>query len=280
MKVSLQPFLPRRPGVGRSRKEPVGGVEKPGASLQPVAALRAPVLARGDRIRLRPAPSQLVAQARGAFRDQGGRRRPGIVPIQPPQGPGTEPAQPAVESGRMRRPVTQPLHRLAQAFRGSVWGHVRRAGCFNHRPRVALERRDLHRQYPKASPADLAPAQRYRRLTLIQSAVARPQRTARNPAGKVDQRADGPAMWTKNLRADRFAFDSRGLQGIIRDGDGNRDSKLSGSPRGTGVDAPVPHFLQKAKTLLPYPLSCKPLVHCRPRMSLSFLSLKKPILRS
>jgi hypothetical protein len=84
----------------------------------------------------------------------------------------------------------------------------------------------------------------------------------------MHQRADRQAMGTRNLLADRFAFDSGRQQGTIRDGDGNWDSTLSGSPRGTGVRAPVPHFFQKAETLSLQPAPCKQLVHNRALMSM------------
>jgi len=151
-------------------------------------------------------------------------------------------------------------NRLAQALCRAVRSGVDRAGRLNHRSGVALERRDLNRQNPEAFPASLAAAQRHRRLAILDAAAARPTRSARDPTGKVDQRADRPAMRTKNLRANRFAFDSRGRQSIIRDGDGNGDRLLSGSPRGTGASTPVPHFLQKAETLLPQASQRKPLV--------------------
>jgi hypothetical protein len=86
----------------------------------------------------------------------------------------------------------------------------------------------------------------------------------------MNQRADRQTMGTTDLPADRFAFDSRSQKSIIRDGDGNWDSTLSGSPRGTGVSAPVPHFFQKAETLSLQPTPRKQLVHNRALMSMSF----------
>lgn len=159
--------------------------------------------------------------------------------------------------------LTHARDRLTQAFCGSVRGGVGRAGCLNHLPRVALERRDLNRQHPTALLAHVATAQRHRRLAILDDAAARPPRPPRNPAREVAQDPDRPALRTRNPKADRFAFDSRSRQGIIRDGDGNGDSSLSSSPRGTGASTPVPHFLQKAKTLLPQPPPCKAVVHSR-----------------
>jgi hypothetical protein len=146
---------------------------------------------------------------------------------------------------------------------------VRGAGRFHRRPRVALVRRDLHRQDPQALPADRAPAQGHRRLAMLEAPRAGPNRPSHRPSAKINQRADRQAIRTRNLPADRFAFDGRGQKGIIRDGDRSWDSTLSGSPRGTGVRAPVPHFLQKAKKLSLQPPSGKELVYNPALMSMS-----------
>jgi len=235
IEAGLQPALPRCPGVGGLRKEPAGRLEKPGASPQLLAALGAAVLARRDRLRLGPARQHVAAQTRGTFGDQGSHGGPERVPIQPPKRPGAQATQPAVQGGRMRMACAQARDRLAQAFGGSVRGGVGRAGRLDHRPRVTLEGRDLQGQDAEASAADGAAAQRHRRRTRLDAATARPVRPPRHPTGSVDQRPDRPACQTPNLGANRFAFDGNGPQGIIRDGDGNGDRLLSGTPRGTGV---------------------------------------------
>ena len=190
--------------------------------------------------------------------------------VQSPQAPCAKTAQPAVQRRRVRTAGTHAPDGLAQAGRGPLRVGVRRTGRFHHRPRVALVRRDLDRQNPQALPADRAPTQRHRRLTILNAAPARPTRAPRRPLAQVHEHADGSATRTRNCPADRLAFDSRGLQGIIRDGDGNWDNTLSGSPRGTGAPTPVPHFFQKARTLsLQDPLR-KQLVHNRALMSMSF----------
>ena len=270
MKAGLKPALPRRPGVGRLREQPASRLEDSGASLQLLATSQAAALAWGDRLRLRPPRPQFALQACGAFRDQGRHGWPDGVPIQPPQGPCSESAQPAVKGRGVRMARAQARDRLAQAFHGPFYGGVGRAGRLNHRPRVTLERRDLNRQNPEAFLADGAAAHGHRGLTILDAAAARPPRSPCGPTGEVDQHADGPAIRTKNIGADRFAFNRSGRQGIIRDGDGNGDNTLSGSPRGTGALSPVPHFLQKAKTLPLQPSPCKRLVHKRRLMSMSF----------
>jgi hypothetical protein len=269
MKTRRQPLLPGRPGIGRLRKEPVGHVEKPGAGLQLFVTPTATTLGGADRMRLCPTRQQVRVQSLGALGDQRGDRWPLPVPIQSPQGPCAESAQPAVQSRRMRMATHEP-HRLPQADRGPLRIGIRRAGRFHHRARVALVGRDLDRQNPKAFPADLAPTQWHRRLTILNAATARPPRAPCHPPAQITQHAHRPATRTRNLPADRLAFDRRSLQGIIGDGDGNWDSTLSGSPRGTGARTPVPHFLQKARTLSPQPAPRKQVVHNRARMSMSF----------
>jgi hypothetical protein len=278
MKTRLQPLFPRRPGIGGLREEPVGRVEKPGAGLQLLVALRAAVLARRNRIRPGPRRRQFPVQALGALGDQGGDRRPQPMPIQPAQCPCAHCAQPAMQGGRMGSVLTQPRHRLPQAGRRAVYVRIRRAGRFHHRPRVALVGGDLSRQDAEALPAYGAAALRHRRLAVLDAATARPARSPRHPPAGIDQRAHRTAGRTRNQPANRFAFDGRGFQRIIRDGDGSWDSTLSGSPRGTGVRAPVPHFLQKVATLSLQRLSRKQLVYNRALMSMSFLSSLQSIL--
>ena len=270
MKTRFQPTLPGRPGIGGLREQPATHLEQPAAGFQSVAALEAAVLGRRDRMRLRPTRQQVRVQSFGALGDQRGDRRSQPAPIQTPQGSCPQPAQPAVQRCRVRMSGTHASNRLPQAGRGPLRVGIRRAGRFHYRPRVALVRRELHRQNPKALPAERASAQRHRCLTVLDPATARPPRAPRHPATKIHQRSDRQAMGTRNLSADCFAFDSRGFQGIIRDGDGNWDSTLSGSPRGTGVSAPVPHFFQKARTLSLQPPPRKQLVHNRALMSMSF----------
>ena len=270
MEAGLQPALPRRPGVGGLREQPASRLEESGASLQLVAASPAAVLARGDRPRLRPLRPQFALQADGAFRDQGGHGWPHGVPIQPPQGSCAEPAQPTVKGRGVRMARAQARDRLAQTFHGPFYGGVGRAGRLHHRPRVALERRDLNRQHPTAFLAHAATAHRHGRLAIHDATAARPERRPHNPAREVAQNPDRPAMRTGNVGADVLALDGLSLQGIIRDGDGNGDRLLSGSPRGTGASTPVPHFFLKAKTLLPQPPPCKAVDHNRRLMSMSF----------
>jgi hypothetical protein len=264
MKARLEPMLPRAPGVRVLSKESPGRVEEPGASLQPLVALLTAILARTDRLWLHPPRQHFAPQSRVAFRDQGSDGQGLPAAVQSPQSTRAQASQPTMHSGGMRMALAHARNRLAQAFCRPVRSGVDRAGRLNHLPCVALERRDLDRQNAEAFPARLAAAQRHRRLAILDAAAARPTRSTRDPAGKVDQRADRSAMRTKNLRANRFAFDSRGRQSIIRDGDGNGDRLLSGSPRGTGAFTPVPHFLQKAETLLPQPPLRKPLVQQPP----------------
>jgi len=270
MKTRLQPMLPGRPGVGGVREQPAGRGEKPGAGFQPVTALDAAILVGGNGMGMRPGGQQPAAQTLGAFGDQGGHRRPQPVPIQPAHDPCAESAQPAVHGGGVRMAFAHAPDRLAQAGRRPLCVGIRRTGRFHHRPRVALVGRDLNGQDAQTLLADGADALRHRRLAILDAPTARPARSPRHPSAGPDQRANGATRWTRNLLADRFAFDSRALQGIICDGDGNWDSTLSGSPRGTGVCAPVPHFLQKAETLPLQDPPRKQLVHNRALMSMSF----------
>jgi hypothetical protein len=110
------------------------------------------------------------------------------------------------------------------------------------------------------------------------AANRRPLRPPHHRSAGKDQRANRATRRTNHPLADRFAFDGYSLQGIIRDGDGNWDSTLSGSPRGTGVLAPVPHFFQKAETLSLQCLPRKQLVHNRALMSMSFFIFSPGIL--
>jgi hypothetical protein len=270
MKTRLEPHLPGRPGIGGLRKEATGRVEEPGAGLQMVATLKAAVLAQSDWMRLRPVQEQVLAQALGAFGDQRPDRRSLSVPIPAPQDPCTESAQPAVQRGRVRMSGPHAPHGLPQAGRRTICGGIRRARGFDDRPRVALVGRDLNGQNAATLFADGTDALRYWRLAILNAATARPTRPARQPATGPDQRANGATRRTRNLLADGFAFDSRSLQGIICDGDGSWDSTLSGSPRGTGVCAPVPHFFQKARTLSLQRLPRKQVVHNGALMSMSF----------
>jgi len=276
MKARLQPLLPRRPGISGLREEPAGRVVEPGAGFQLLTALRASVLARRNRISRPlgesdvPLRRQLPAQDFGAFGDQGGDRRPLPMPIQSPQCPRAHRAQPAVQRGRMWSVPAQTHHRLPQADSGTVLGSVRGASRLDHRPRVALACSDLHGQDPQPPLANGATAFRQRRRAVFHASAAWPARSPRHPSAGIKQHADGATRRTRNPCTDRFAFDGRGLQSIICDGDRSWDNTLSGSPRGTGVCAPVPHFFQKARTLPPQHLPRKQLVHNRALMSMSF----------
>gem|GEM_PF-2821036 len=270
MKTRLQPLFPCRQGVGSLRKEPAGRVEKPGAGLQLLTALTAAALARRNRIRLVPRRQQFRPQAFGAFGDQGGHRRPLPLPIQSSQRPRAHGAQPAVQRGKVWSVLAQPRHRLPQRDRGAAQGRVRGAGRLDDGPGVALAWSDLDGQDPHSPLADRAAAFRHRRRAMDDAARRRPLRPAHHPPTGINQRANGATKRADNPRADRFVFDGRGLQGIIRDGDRSRDSTLPGSPRGTGVCAPVPHFFQKAETLSPQRLPRKQVVHNRALMSMSF----------
>ena len=262
MKASLQPTLPGRPGIGGLWEAPAGRIEKPGARFQLLAALNAAALGGRDRLRLRPACRQIQTQPLGTLGDQRGDRWSQALPIQAPQGPCAESAQPAVQGGRMRMVLAQSYYRLPQRDRRTIRGGIGCAGRLDDWPCVTLVRRDLHRQHAHPLLAHAAAALRHRRLPVLYPATPWPTRSSGQPSASPDQRANGAT--------DRFAFDSRGLQGIIRDGDGSWDSTLSGTPRGTGVLAPVPHFLQKTSTLPPQPPPRKPLVHNPALMSMSF----------
>jgi len=192
------------------------------------------------------------------------------MPVQPPQGPRADGAQPAVQRGRMWSVPAQTHHRLPQADSGTVLGGVRGASRLDHRPRVALAWSELHGQDPHPPLADRATAFRQRRLAVFHASAAWPARSPHHPSTGINQHADGATRRTRNPCTDRFAFDGRGLQSIIRDGDRSRDSTLPGSPRGTGARTPVPHFFQKAETLSPQRLPRKHLVHNRALMSMSF----------
>lgn len=276
MKARLQPLLPRRPGISGLREEPAGRVVEPGAGFQLLPAPRASVLARRNRIgrplgeSAVPLRRQLPAQDSGAFGDQGGDRRPLPMPIQSPQCPRAQGAQPAVQRGRVWSALAQPRHRLPQRDRGVALIRVRGAGRLDHRPCVALAWSDLDGQNPHPPLADRAAAFRHRRRTMDDAASPWPLRPAHHPATGINQRANGATGRACNPPGDRFAFDGCGLQGIIRDGDRNRNSTLSGSPRGTGARTPVPHFFQKARTLPLQRLPRKQLVHNRALMSMSF----------
>jgi len=276
MKTRLQPLFPCRQGVGSLRKEPAGRVEKPVAGLQLLTALTAAALAGGDR-RSQPLGEsggplrlQTPPQALGGLGDQRGHRRPQPVPIQSAQCPCAESTQPTVQSGWMGSALAQSCHRLPQANRRAFLGGVCRARRLDDRPCVALVRRDLDGQDTQTLPTDRADALRHRRRTMHDAARRRPVRPTHHRSAGKDQRADSATRWTDNPLADRFAFDGRGLQSIICDGDGNWDSTLSGSPRGTGALTPVPHFFQKARTLSPQRLPRKQVVHNRALMSMSF----------
>jgi len=71
MKARLEPMLPRAPGVGVLRKQPLRRVEEPGTSLQLVVASWTAILACRDRLRLRPPRQHVAVQSRVAFRNQG-----------------------------------------------------------------------------------------------------------------------------------------------------------------------------------------------------------------
>lgn len=235
MKTRFQPPLPCRPRIGDAGKEPAGHVKEPCARLQPLTTREAAVLVRRDRMGLYPVRQQLRAQALGAFREQGGNGRPLAVSIQSAQGPCTEPTQPTVQGTRMRRGGAQEPDSLPQGGPRSIGGDVRCTRGLDHRPRVALVRRDLNRQDAPTPLADRATTLRYRRLAILDVLTAWPTRASRQPAARPDQRPHSPTPRTWNLPADRFAFDGRGFQGIICDGNGNWDSTLSGFPRGTGA---------------------------------------------
>jgi len=268
MKTRLQPLLPRRPGIGGLRKKPAGRVEEPSTGFQLLAALRAVVFARRNRIWLVPLRRQFRQENFGTFGDEGGDGWPLPMPIQSPQPTRSQCAQPAVQRGRMGRRLPQACHRLPQRDARPLRGGIGGAGRLDDRPGVTLAWSDLHRQDPQSPLAGAAAAFRHRRQPMLNAAGHRPLRPAQQPPTGVNQRANGATQRADNPRADRFVFDGRGLQGIIRDGDGNWDNTLSGSPRGTGVRAPVPHFFQKARTLSLQRLPRKPLVHNRPLMSM------------
>ena len=272
MKARLQPLLPGRAGIGGLREESAGRVEEPGAGFQLFTTLTAAALVRRNRKRLGPLRLQFPAQAFGAFRDQRGHRRPLPVPIHAAQGSRAQPTQPAVQAGRIGMPSAHGPDGLPQTAARLRRGEVRRARRLDHRPRVALVRRDLHWQDAETLPAGRADALRHWRLAILDTPTPRPPRAPRPPSAGKHQRAHGATARTGNSRADRFAFDGRGPQGIIRNGDGNWDSTLSGSPRGTGALTPVPHFFQKARTLSPQRARRKQLVHNRALMSMSFSS--------
>lgn len=283
MKTRLQPLLPGRPGISRLRKEPASRVEKPGAGLQLLTTLTASELVRRNGMSrplgksARPARQQLQAQSLGALGDQRAHRRPQPVPVQSAQRTGSKAAQPAMHRGRVWGIPAQTHHRLPQADSRTALGDVRGASRLDHRPRVALAWSDLHGQDPHPPPATRTAAFRQRRLAVLHASAAWPARSPRHPSACINQRADGATRRTCNPLADRFAFDGRRLQGIIRDGDGSWDSTLSGSPRGTGARTPVPHFFRKAETLPLQPAPRKQLVHNRALMSMrSFVSSSVP----
>jgi hypothetical protein len=158
MKARLEPMLPRAPGVGVLRKEPLGRGEEPGASLQPLVALCTAILARRDRLWLRPPRQRFTPQSLVAFRDQcrDGQGLPAAV--QSPQRTRTQAFQPTMHSGGMRMALAHVRNCLAQALCRPVCGGVDRACRLNHRSCVTLERRELNRQDPEAFPAGLAAA--------------------------------------------------------------------------------------------------------------------------
>ena len=276
MKTGLEPSLPGRPGIGGLREESAGRVEKPHAGFQPLTALDAAVLAGRDRISRPlgesgcPVCLQFPAQALGAFHDQRGDRRPQPVPVQSTQHPRSQATQPTMQRGGVRMSHSHAPDCLSKA--GGVLRRlqIRRAGRLNHRPRVALVGDELNRQDAQAPLAYGADALRHRCLAVLHPTMPWPTGTPCDKPASINQRANRQAIRTRNLLADRFTFDSCGQQGIIGDGDGNWDSTLSVSPRGTGARTPVPHFFQKALTLPLQPPPRKQVVHNRALMSMSF----------
>lgn len=192
------------------------------------------------------------------------------MPIQSSQRPCAHGAQPAMQGGKMWSVLAQPRHGPPQTARGGALIRVYGADRLDQRPCITLAWSDLHGQHAPPPLADGAATLRHRRLPVLHAAMPRPTRSSRHPSAGINQRANGATRRTNNLLADRFAFDSRGLQGIIRNGDGNWDNTLSGSPRGTGARTPVPHFFQKAETLSLQPAPRKQLVHNRALMSMRF----------
>jgi hypothetical protein len=269
METTAQPTLPRGPGIGRLRKEPVGHVEQPGARLQLIVTPPATTLAGADRMRSRPARQQIPAQPLGTLGDQGGDRRPERVPIQPAQCPCAHPAHPAVQRGAVRMARAQVLHRPPQSHVRQLGIAVDRADRLDHRQRVTLERKDLGGKHPIAMCAEPASAQRHGCGAVLDPVLDPPQSPPLHPLRGVPQPLRLPAVWAGDVVAHAFPLDGCRLQRIIRDGNGNWDSTLSDSPRGTGAPTPVPHFLQKATTLPLQPSLRKALVHNRALMSLS-----------
>ena len=196
------------------------GFEKARTAFQLLGAPLASVLLWRYRAGLGPESGKLTVVVCARLGDQGADRER-LALVQQTQSPFAKPTYPTVQSRVMRMPRTQPADTPAQRDVRKLGIAISRTGGLYDFPRKVLERRDLYRQYTRASPTDLAATQRYRRRTVLHAPAHRPAGTAIYPAGSVEQSTDDFAARTKKLRADVLTLDGHVEKGIISNGNGD-----------------------------------------------------------
>ena len=110
-------------------------------------------------------------------------------------------------------PFTHQIYCLFQAVRCGC--DIGRAGRFDYRQGVTLERGYLDRQDTEPSTAEPAPAFGHRRIARLDLSLSGPERTAFYTPRCVNQTASFATGRTSNLGTDIFAFDCDGRQCII-----------------------------------------------------------------
>jgi hypothetical protein len=261
MKAGLQPSLPGTPRVSVAGEESLGCGEESPACLQLLAAPSAPILGDGDLPWVRPPRETLGAKSRCALRQQRPSRPLARPAVQPSERSGSQSAQPTVQRGSMWMSLAQSLHRLTQTQRGQCRVGIGAASRLDHGPGVALEGRDFDRQDPRAMPAELTATQRNRRQMALNASGSQPVRVPIHPLPRVDQSPGTSAVRASRVGPDTLSLACDASESSIPNGNGNGYGSLSGSRRGTGVLAPVPHFREKTRTLLSQHVSSKRLIH-------------------
>lgn len=242
MEAFDQPTVPLAQRVRAVRKELAGRRQDPSAAFQllpPSLALVLPV--RELEVPL-PQGMQPLIQALGALGNQRANRwKPAARPTV--QRPLAQTSQPSPQR-RMRGGIL--AHRpdcAAQPWPLRVRIHVPATEVFDHRQGEALEREQFPGQDPKPCPASFTTGQGKPPVLRIESPAFAPHHDAAlNPTAREDQGADRHALGAGNVCTDAFAFDSAGVQCIIRDG--NRDRYRLGIgvsvSGGAGGFAPAP----------------------------------------
>lgn len=180
MKVVLKPAFPGKKGMRALWEKPAGGGEEPGARFQLFVTLCAFVFFAGNCRPFSPRIEQISLKVPARLRDQRRDRQVAGGFIQPPHNSFSQPPAPAVQRTAVWMTMPHMTDRLFKAQMRQVRVRIGRATCLDHRQRISLERRDLHRQHAKTPFAHVAAAQRYRREMILDASRPLPKRTTVN----------------------------------------------------------------------------------------------------